>query len=145
MIRAKKKTDKQKRTQQKKEQTQTNEQANKPTNKPSVVATRSGPLLGRGKDRVWPRQCATEARKRYYSLWGSSPRPMAHKTIALATELRERYLCTHVAQLREAFARGSQVTRPASLNLLRSENAGIGMCCNRIARDASKHVALVVK
>ena len=24
-----------------------------------------------------------------YSLWGSSPRPMAHKTIALTTELRE--------------------------------------------------------
>ena len=24
-----------------------------------------------------------------YSLWGSNPRPMAHKTIALATELRE--------------------------------------------------------
>ena len=27
-----------------------------------------------------------------YSLWGSNPRPMAHKTIALTTELRER--CT---------------------------------------------------
>ena len=24
-----------------------------------------------------------------YSLWGSNPRPMAHKTIALTTELRE--------------------------------------------------------
>ena len=26
-----------------------------------------------------------------YSLWGSNPRPMAHKTIALTTELRERW------------------------------------------------------
>ena len=25
----------------------------------------------------------------HYSLWGLNPRPMAHKTIALATELRE--------------------------------------------------------
>ena len=25
-----------------------------------------------------------------YSLWGSSPRPMAHKTIALTTELKEQ-------------------------------------------------------
>ena len=36
-----------------------------------------------------------------YSLWGSNPRPMAHKTIALATELRELDVikrsggCTH--------------------------------------------------
>ena len=28
-----------------------------------------------------------------YSLWGSNPRPMAHKTIALTTELREHLLC----------------------------------------------------
>ena len=28
-------------------------------------------------------------RARKYSLWGSNPRPMAHKTIALTTELRE--------------------------------------------------------
>jgi hypothetical protein len=27
-----------------------------------------------------------------YSLWGSNPRPMAHKTIALTTELRERVI-----------------------------------------------------
>ena len=27
--------------------------------------------------------------RRLYSLWGSNPRPMAHKTIALTTELRE--------------------------------------------------------
>jgi hypothetical protein len=26
----------------------------------------------------------------HYSLWGSNPRPMAHKTIALTTELREQ-------------------------------------------------------
>ena len=29
----------------------------------------------------------------YYSLWGLNPRPMAHKTIALATELRELLVC----------------------------------------------------
>ena len=29
------------------------------------------------------------AQKSSYSLWGSNPRPMAHKTIALTTELRE--------------------------------------------------------
>jgi hypothetical protein len=28
-----------------------------------------------------------------YSLWGSNPRPMAHKTIALTTELREHLQC----------------------------------------------------
>ena len=28
-------------------------------------------------------------RSHIYSLWGSNPRPMAHKTIALTTELRE--------------------------------------------------------
>ena len=27
--------------------------------------------------------------RKLYSLWGSNPRPMAHKTIALTTELRE--------------------------------------------------------
>ena len=27
-----------------------------------------------------------------YSLWGSNPRPMAHKTIALTTELRELWV-----------------------------------------------------
>ena len=31
-----------------------------------------------------------------YSLWGSNPRPMAHKTIALTTELRERPMCMAV-------------------------------------------------
>ena len=30
---------------------------------------------------------------RPYSLWGSNPRPMAHKTIALTTELREHLQC----------------------------------------------------
>jgi hypothetical protein len=30
---------------------------------------------------------------RPYSLWGSNPRPMAHKTIALTTELRELLNC----------------------------------------------------
>ena len=32
-------------------------------------------------------------RSKSYSLWGSNPRPMAHKTIALTTELRELWLC----------------------------------------------------
>ena len=34
---------------------------------------------------------------RTYSLWGSNPRPMAHKTIALTTELRE-----HLVRLKRA-------------------------------------------
>ena len=41
-----------------------------------------------------------------YSLWGSNPRPMAHKTIALTTELREPWVAfpsTHNSQ--EAFPR----------------------------------------
>ena len=29
------------------------------------------------------------AKRHKYSLWGSNPRPMAHRTIALTTELRE--------------------------------------------------------
>ena len=33
------------------------------------------------------------------SLWGSSPRPMAHKTIALTTELREHWLCDRLRSL----------------------------------------------
>ena len=34
-------------------------------------------------------QAAHSLREAMYSLWGSNPRPMAHKTIALTTELRE--------------------------------------------------------
>ena len=33
--------------------------------------------------------CTSLEVKSKYSLWGSNPRPMAHKTIALTTELRE--------------------------------------------------------
>ena len=33
--------------------------------------------------------CTSVEVKSKYSLWGSNPRPMAHKTIALTTELRE--------------------------------------------------------
>ena len=40
-------------------------------------------LLARKNDEKWGRHCEK------YSLWGSNPRPMAHKTIALTTELRE--------------------------------------------------------
>ena len=48
-----------------------------------------------------------------YSLWGSNPRPMAHKTIALTTELRERPMCMA--------ARPTDVSnkKPATLNKLR--------------------------
>jgi hypothetical protein len=38
---------------------------------------------------VWYRVGARSKRIYIYSLWGSNPRPMAHKTIALTTELRE--------------------------------------------------------
>ena len=34
-----------------------------------------------------------------YSLWGLIPRPMAHKTIALTTELRERISLAAMTQL----------------------------------------------
>jgi hypothetical protein len=37
--------------------------------------------------------CTDLATLAMYSLWGSNPRPMAHKTIALTTELREHCLC----------------------------------------------------
>ena len=39
----------------------------------------------------WPGACSTLISS--YSLRGSSPRPMAHKTIALTTELREHLRC----------------------------------------------------
>ena len=35
-----------------------------------------------------------------YSLWGSNPRPMAHKTIALTTELREHFSNSDPAKIR---------------------------------------------
>ena len=38
--------------------------------------------------------CTSVEVKSKYSLWGSNPRPMAHKTIALTTELRERSIPT---------------------------------------------------
>ena len=37
----------------------------------------------------WRRGSLGLQRDSLYSLWGSNPRPMAHKTIALTTELRE--------------------------------------------------------
>ena len=37
----------------------------------------------------WVRAVYSPLQDDAYSLWGSNPRPMAHKTIALTTELRE--------------------------------------------------------
>ena len=53
-----------------------------------------------------------------YSLWGSNPRPMAHKTIALTTELREPWVAfpsTHNSE--KAFPR-SPYTVPGRAKLI---------------------------
>ena len=50
---------------------------------------------------------------RKYSLWGSNPRPMAHKTIALTTELRELAACSTTSPSRSPHEQHmqSQTTR----------------------------------
>ena len=70
-----------------------------------------------------------------YSLWGSNPRPMAHKTIALTTELREPWVAfpsTHKSE--EAFLR-SQCTVP--------ERAKFIARYNRNAPQGQFHSAVV--
>ena len=42
---------------------------------------------------VWTSCRQSEESVQGYSLWGLNPRPMAHKTIALTTELRELVMC----------------------------------------------------
>ena len=70
-----------------------------------------------------------------YSLWGSNPRPMAHKTIALTTELREPWVSfpsTHISE--EAFPR-SQYSVPECAKLIAR--------CNRNAPRGQFHSAAV--
>ena len=58
------------------------------------------------------------------SLWGSNPRPMAHKTIALATELRERrFNFRHIGCSMAAVRSGTR-----GLVMLRPR-IGFGVCC----------------
>ena len=70
-----------------------------------------------------------------YSLWGSNPRPMAHKTIALTTELREPWVAfPSIHNSEEAFLR-SQCTVP--------ERAKFIARYNRNAPQGQFHSAVV--
>ena len=77
-----------------------------------------------------------------YSLWGSNPRPMAHKTIALTTELRELTMVHHHPRM--ALQHHSCVI----FKTLRCPSRNMGRICEGIRtlrKNTEKRIARWVK
>ena len=105
---------------------------------------------------VWTSCRQSEESVQGYSLWGLNPRPMAHKTIALTTELRELVMCVqHQIFIKKAQRRWM---RPQVLKAFaevltfamfrfasRREIACLCVCCNGLPCGCNRHQFYVIE